>query len=353
MRKSQLYQQIIELLKTKTITLACLICFGFSGFLIARELFLRPKFHAQTNHFDAGIVRQGELLEHVFSFTNEGFSELVVNNIHASCACAYASVGNNNDRSYILNVKMNMPRTKTSREVKIVLETNDPRNPIQSFTLTARTTDEMISYSASAIDFKTISSSDVDQQNVREITIMSKDPRAFLEISSVEVMDPVEPSPISVALKQTDDPAKLKIVTVLRKNPPIGPFTAKVAIKFRDERIQPTVLPVTGAVLGEVNVAPSEIFTHLNKIKDSGPMILKIQAPGFYGPFTVSNIYNLHNQIDIIAINTNRFRIEVKNSRQANQKGDSEISGGLHGVIQFTSDTGQVTVNLPINIFVD
>ncbi len=39
------------------------------------------------NEYDFGTIKQGEVVEHVFSFTNTGKSPLIIENASASCGC--------------------------------------------------------------------------------------------------------------------------------------------------------------------------------------------------------------------------------------------------------------------------
>lgn len=45
------------------------------------------KFKFPEMEFDFGTIKQGEKIEHLFKFTNDGESPLVISNIQASCGC--------------------------------------------------------------------------------------------------------------------------------------------------------------------------------------------------------------------------------------------------------------------------
>jgi hypothetical protein len=47
----------------------------------------KPVFSAESTEFDFGTVREGEIVNHIFKFTNTGQSPLVIDKATASCGC--------------------------------------------------------------------------------------------------------------------------------------------------------------------------------------------------------------------------------------------------------------------------
>lgn len=46
-----------------------------------------PVITFEDNEYDFGTIKQGEVVEHVFTFTNTGKSPLIIENASASCGC--------------------------------------------------------------------------------------------------------------------------------------------------------------------------------------------------------------------------------------------------------------------------
>ena len=47
----------------------------------------KPKIDFVETEHDFGIIKQGERVSHTFIFTNNGNSDLILNNVSASCGC--------------------------------------------------------------------------------------------------------------------------------------------------------------------------------------------------------------------------------------------------------------------------
>lgn len=50
-----------------------------------------PKFQFKENEFDFGTIKEGEVVKHVFEFTNTGKSDLLISDARGSCGCTIPS----------------------------------------------------------------------------------------------------------------------------------------------------------------------------------------------------------------------------------------------------------------------
>ena len=46
-----------------------------------------PLFQFEKEHHDFGAIKEGDVVEHVFNFTNDGDAPLIISNAQASCGC--------------------------------------------------------------------------------------------------------------------------------------------------------------------------------------------------------------------------------------------------------------------------
>lgn len=46
-----------------------------------------PKFEFTEDNFDFGTIQEGDIVSHIFSFTNTGEAPLIISNASASCGC--------------------------------------------------------------------------------------------------------------------------------------------------------------------------------------------------------------------------------------------------------------------------
>lgn len=99
-----------------------------------------PKIKFKEDIWDFGRTKQGQVLNHVFFFTNEGDSPLVIEKVSTSCGCAAALVsdkkiepGNKGEIKVTLNTKGYEGHVSKY----IYVETNDPLEPRKQLTVSA------------------------------------------------------------------------------------------------------------------------------------------------------------------------------------------------------------------------
>ncbi|MFC2169241.1 DUF1573 domain-containing protein [Acidobacteriota bacterium] len=122
----------------KGILLAALLCLLFLGnFLVSAS---GPKIKFKEESWDFGAVKQGVVLNHVFSFQNTGDSPLLLKNVRTSCGCTAALVseknvapGNKGEIKVTFSTKGY--GGKVSKEVYV--DSNDPTQPRKQLSIMA------------------------------------------------------------------------------------------------------------------------------------------------------------------------------------------------------------------------
>jgi len=100
-----------------------------------------PKMIFEHESWDFGRVNQGEMLTHVFSFSNEGNDALHINKVRTSCGCTAALVSEEKvlpGKTGEIKVDFNTQGYEGEVSKYIYVETNDPQNPKKQLTVTAR-----------------------------------------------------------------------------------------------------------------------------------------------------------------------------------------------------------------------
>jgi len=82
-----------------------------------------PKFKWDETVHDFGVIIQGEKVSHLFTFTNDGKSNLIISSVHASCGCTVPKY----DTEPVLPGK--------TGKVEVVFDSSD-RSGIQNKTVT-------------------------------------------------------------------------------------------------------------------------------------------------------------------------------------------------------------------------
>ena len=100
-----------------------------------------PQIKFGHESWDFGRVNQGEILTHVFPFSNEGDDTLLINRVRTSCGCTAALVSEEKVApGKTGEIKVDLSTQGYEGEVSkyIYVETNDPRFPRKELTVKAR-----------------------------------------------------------------------------------------------------------------------------------------------------------------------------------------------------------------------
>ncbi|MDA3865307.1 MAG: DUF1573 domain-containing protein [Salinivirgaceae bacterium] len=101
--------------------------------LTKEEMANAPKIVFEENTFDFNTITQGEVVEHKYTFKNEGKSDLIIRKVHASCGCtaiAPPKEAIKPGESSSIEMKFNS-RGKLNRQHKTIrIYSNDPDNSV-------------------------------------------------------------------------------------------------------------------------------------------------------------------------------------------------------------------------------
>ena len=99
-----------------------------------------PKIHFENSQHNFGKVKEGQVYEHTFRFTNTGASTLNIKDVKSSCGCAVASVSSKElkpGESATLKVELDTAKRKGKMSRSITVMSNDPNDPNKILTLFA------------------------------------------------------------------------------------------------------------------------------------------------------------------------------------------------------------------------
>lgn len=100
-----------------------------------------PKMIFEHESWDFGRVNQGEMLTHVFPFSNKGDDTLLINRVRTSCGCTAVLVSEKKiapGKTGDIKVDFNTQGYEGEVSKYIYVETNDPQDPKKQLTVTAR-----------------------------------------------------------------------------------------------------------------------------------------------------------------------------------------------------------------------
>ena len=96
-------------------------------------------FFKETKH-DFGKVERGTVVSYDFKFINEGEGNLIIKNVHASCGCTGATIGDKkefkNGEEGEIKVTFNTNGRSGNQSKIIYVQSNDPENPQELLSIT-------------------------------------------------------------------------------------------------------------------------------------------------------------------------------------------------------------------------
>lgn len=202
--------------------------------------------------YDFGDVYNGTTVKHTFRLKNAGTAPLTISAVRTSCGCTAAQPTKSNllpGEDSLIAVSFDThadhgPATRT-----ITVFTNDPAH--QQLQLTMRGDVKVqVAASPSLVIFERIKRG---TQQSRQVTLTDQMPDATFKVGAITNANPdikVVSQPIRGA-----KPAALLTITLL-KTAPAGPIAD--LLKVNTSRV-PVEIPVSGTVLGDINVNPPQV----------------------------------------------------------------------------------------------
>lgn len=97
-------------------------------------------------NYDFGNVKQGENLEHVFKFTNNGEGVLVISSVQPSCGCTGVVMDEKKEfesgEEGEIKITFNTQGRLGVNSKAVTVNTNDPENPVITLTFKCKVEDK-------------------------------------------------------------------------------------------------------------------------------------------------------------------------------------------------------------------
>lgn len=115
------------------ILLVILISTSYSNLLPSE-----PAIKFDDSNYDFGVVKQGDILEHIFKFTNDGDGTLVITSVQPSCGCTGVVMDQKKEfeagEAGEIKITFNTQGRQGANLKTISVNTNDPENPVMTLT---------------------------------------------------------------------------------------------------------------------------------------------------------------------------------------------------------------------------
>ncbi len=123
---------------TRSLALFIPVCLLLAGPLISSEQ--GPKIIFQEEIKDFGKVNQGDVLTHIFVFTNQGNENLEIKKVDATCGCTAAILSEKNiapGKQGQIKITLNTRNLRQKSSKYVYVESNDPSSPRKRLTVSA------------------------------------------------------------------------------------------------------------------------------------------------------------------------------------------------------------------------
>jgi hypothetical protein len=286
--------------------------------------------------FNFGAVYNGTAVKHTFRLKNAGTAPLILNAVRTSCGCTAAQPTKSNllpgeESEIAVNFDTNSDHGPATRTITVF--TNDPHH--QQLQLTLRGDVKVqVEANPSLVIFERIKRG---TQQSRQLMLTDEMADRTFKVGAITN----ENRNIQVASQPVPGvkPAALITITLL-KTAPAGPISD--LIKVKTSRV-PVEIPVSGTVLGDINVNPPQVSFGIVPHHASALRFVRLTNSGDH-PVKITGISS--NTTSVVAaveplVTGKDYKIEVRLA-------PNTPDGVLHGMLEIkTDDPHQQDVQVP------
>jgi hypothetical protein len=286
--------------------------------------------------FDFGAVYHGTIVKHTFRLKNAGTAQLTINSVRTSCGCTAAQPTKSNllpgeESDVAVSFDTGSDRGPATRTITVF--TNDPAH--QQLQLTMRGDVKVqVEANPSLVIFERIKRG---TQQSRQLMLTDEMPDRTFTVGAITN----ESRNIQVASQPIHGvkPGALLTITLL-KTAPAGPISDLIKVKTSRE---PLEIPVSGTVLGDINVNPPQVSFGIVPHHASALRYVRLTNSGDH-PVKITGISSNNNSVvaAVELLKTGKeYKIEVRLA-------PNTPDGVLHGMLAIkTDDPHQQDVQVP------
>ena len=205
--------------------------------------------------FDFGTIAQGAAVEHLFTINNTGSDPLKIERLNPSCGCTAATLSAQTvDPGSTATIRTVFDTTGfQGYKVKTVrVYSNDPQQPSVVLTLKGSVVPDVV-VDPPRVFFGNVKKGATDSIDV---TVSGSDQ------NTVKILD-VDSRSTDISLSQevlkTEHGIGKKITVKLNPDLPVGTVRSRIAVKTSSERNPVVHIPVFAKIIGEIQLAPSDV----------------------------------------------------------------------------------------------
>ncbi|MBM4256038.1 MAG: DUF1573 domain-containing protein [Deltaproteobacteria bacterium] len=214
-----------------------------------------PQIAFKGTVFDFGKVEQGDQVNHLFRFTNQGGRDLRIEAVKTSCGCTAAVISSEvttPGSEGTISATFDTSKFFGEKVKQITVHSNDPANPVVTLTMQGEIAVEVEANPAQLYLGK------VRRGASATHTIeLLHDASKPITITNVATDSPL----ISVQTEELEKQGKKgkKLLVTLKKDAPLGRVSTEINVATTSQKRPSLSIPVFGQIEGDLTVTPTQV----------------------------------------------------------------------------------------------
>jgi uncharacterized protein DUF1573 len=299
-----------------------------------------PRIVFRESLHDFGKVEQGDQINHLFPFTNQGTRDLRIESVKTSCGCTAAVISSevvSPGKEGTISVTFDTTRFFGEKVKTVSVHSNDPLQPVTTLTLQGEIAVEVAAEPAQLYLGRVRRG--VGATHTIELLYDANKP--------ITITDATAESPL-VSLRSEDlekDGKKgKKLIVTLRKDAPLGRVSTDITV-FTTSQKRPTLsIPVFGQIEGDLLVQPPQVSFGVVRKGDTKEHEISIKSRA-QNPVRVVRAQSSTPSV-IAAMDTVKDGEEYRLTLKVNPDGEP---GQIRGEVQvFTDHPVEKVLTIPV-----
>lgn len=214
-----------------------------------------PRLVFKEQVYDFGKVEQGDQVNHLFQFTNQGERDLRIESVKTSCGCTAAVISAEvipPGKEGTISATFDTTRFFGEKVKSISVYSNDPTQPVTTLTLQGEIMVE-VAVEPAQLYLGRVRRGEGATQSVELLYDADKP----ITITNVTVESPL----VSVRAEDLEKKGKKgkKLFVTLRKDAPLGRVSTEITVTTTSQKRPSISIPVFGHIEGDLLVQPPQV----------------------------------------------------------------------------------------------
>ena len=214
-----------------------------------------PRISFTETVYDFGKVEQGDQVNHLFRFTNQGTRDLRIESVKTACGCTAAVISSEvitPGKEGTISATFDTTKFFGEKVKEITVHSNDPIQPVVTLTLQGAIEVE-VEVEPAQLYLGKVRRGAGATHTVELLSDASKQ----ISITNVTTESPL----VSVQTEELEKNGKKgkKLLVTLRKDAPLGRVSTEINVTTTSQKRPSLTIPVFGQIEGDLVVAPSQV----------------------------------------------------------------------------------------------